>query len=130
MRKVLMFLMLALVSNGARAELDAEKRALYQREFIKGATVGAVVALIMDYARAHFLPDATGLHLYDNYGICRDQLTGQLKIVTSTAGLYAAAAFEEPIELTPFEILVARVAGIFTGSNIAVCVKTLLYKTV
>lgn len=96
----------------------------YTQEFVKGVATGAVAGLIIEFLRKHILPDITTWNLYSNYGICRDQLTGETKVVTA---LLAGEAFEKTRSSgTNVKKLGARLLGVITGA----CASSLATKIV
>lgn len=84
--------------------------------------MGAASALMVDYARS-VLPNADKLQLHATYGICRDQLTGEVKIATAVVGASLLAQTGQKKYSS-----VVRVMAALVGANVAVALKTYLQK--
>ncbi|BDC34194.1 hypothetical protein Noda2021_01520 [Candidatus Dependentiae bacterium Noda2021] len=94
----------------------------YQQEMLYGFSAGAASALMVDYVR-NVMPSADSLQLYANYGICRDQLTGELKIASAVLGASALTQTNEK-KYSP----VVRVLAALVGANVAMALKTYVTK--
>jgi hypothetical protein len=79
--------------------------------FYDGFKAGFISTLLVDAARAS-LPNADALQLHSNYGICRDQLTGQVKALLA---LIIAAAHCPNKDTWHWRMLAARALGALTG---------------
>lgn len=121
------YIFLLILPTFAYTEISSEKMKQYQHELLKGALAGAVSSLVIDFLRSYILADMSQYKLYDRFGICRNELTGQIKIATAAIGLYAATEPESKTSLNSYEKLTARIIGIFIGANDAVILRKYLF---
>lgn len=84
----------------------------YFQQFVNGLIMGAVAGTGVEYARNNLLPDMTEYKLYDTYGICREQLTGVMKMLVASVG---ASAIGTALIDEDTKKLVVKIVGILTG---------------
>lgn len=84
----------------------------YTQEFVKGFTIGTASSLVLEFLRHRILPNIDNWKLHDKTGICRDQLTGQTKVITAVVG---AAALDAQTSQRDLKKISVQIAGIFTG---------------
>ena len=96
--------------------------------FTRGLIAGGSSAFCVDFLRHNVLPNADSLNLYGNYGICRDQLTGQVKIASAVGALnmYENNYPMMQMHIPTLTALAARVVGVVVGANIAAYARKLL----
>jgi len=92
------------------------------QSFIDGAKAGVLATILVDVAR-YASPDATSLNLHKRFGICRDQLTGELKALTA---IIIAAAQNPHKNNWHWRVLATRALGILVG----ICATTYAKKIV
>jgi|GEM_PF-6306854 len=113
-KKQVVCLLLALTITSAHAYVDKQQVLDIFKATAQGFGAGLLSAWVVDGARANALPDLTRFRLYDTYGICRDQLAGQIKVAI---GYGAATAF------IGHKNWVARMVGVLLGTHGAVIIK-------
>jgi hypothetical protein len=94
----------------------------FTQQFLKGFAAGAIAGVSVEFLRNHILPDITDWNLYGNYGICRDQLTGEAKVAAATLGV---AAFSRQY-YSKAKLMGAQLAGIIVGACAASYVSKVL----
>lgn len=99
-----------------------------KKELLKGFIAGAIATLGVDIVRDYILPNVDSLKLYDNYGICRDRLTGEATVVAATLGVSAVDASRDDKEKLSLGKLSARLAGVISGALCAKIVKKVTLK--
>jgi hypothetical protein len=82
------------------------------QQFFKGVAAGAAAGLSVEYLRNYILPDMTSWNLYGNYGVCRDQLTGEFKVATAALGI--AALSKE--HYSKFKVMGSQLLGVIVGA--------------
>lgn len=100
----------------------------YGREFLHGTTAGVLSAVVVNHARDHILPDMTQYKLYDNYGVCRDQLAGGVKVATGAFGIVYYNQ-DKQTDKPDTKAYAARMTGILAGMNIT-AVLTKIYSII
>lgn len=85
------------------------------KDFLCGAGTGAISSALVEYLRHEVLPDITDWQLYNTYGLCRDQLTGESKLLVALAALLGSEELLQHKHSIHFKRLAAKMAGIFTG---------------
>ncbi|MFZ5953901.1 MAG: hypothetical protein ACOYT8_02240 [Candidatus Dependentiae bacterium] len=87
----------------------------YQKEFAQGFALGAASAIGIDFLRNKVLPNLDELKLHQRTGICRDQLTGQLKVASALVGVAAL----ENNQFADINNTIIRTIGVLVGANFA-----------
>lgn len=77
--------------------------------FFNGVAAGAAVGISAEFIRPYFMQLTDGLNLYNNYGVCRGVLSGEV----ITAGAVAALSAFKKLSLTK---TTAQVTGIIVGA--------------
>lgn len=90
-------------------------------EAVRGFCAGVLSAYFVDAARSSLLPDMTRFKLYDNYGVCRDQLAGQAKVAIA----YTAATLHAQENNAQW---LARMIGVLVGTHCAVIAKKVVIR--
>ncbi len=94
------------------------------QQFLNGLAAGAAAGMSVELLRKYILPDITSWNLYGNFGICRDQLTGEAKVATAALGL---AAFNN-IDFRTVKKAGSQLLGIIVGACAASYATKLLTK--
>ncbi|MCX5922603.1 MAG: hypothetical protein NTX86_04735 [Candidatus Dependentiae bacterium] len=87
--------------------------ATYAQEFAKSFGIGAAAGVLVEFLRSRILPDITHVRLHARTGICRDQLTGEAKVI---AALLGTAALHKTIDTSNWKMLCSQLLGIIAGS--------------
>lgn len=99
----------------------------YHKELLKSLLAGLIVAPLVDGIRNNIVPNTDALNLHSTFGICRDQLTGQAKVVLSLA---SRAAYEKVVHNTTPSLapgnIAARLIGVLAGLQLGVYGKKLV----
>jgi len=82
------------------------------QEFLKGFAAGAIAGGSVDFLRNHVLPDITSWNLYGDYGVCRDQFTGEAKVAAAALGVAALSKQH----YSKFKLMGAQLVGIIVGA--------------
>ncbi len=116
MKKIFLCLTLSLI-GATNTVLAADEPCIlvnqYVKEFCNGLVMGNLSTLTIGVLRNKILPNIDHLNLYGNYGICRDRLEGQCRILLAVLGLKACDSKEKPVT---FKQYVARMSGILMGT--------------
>ena len=101
----------------------------YHGEFLRSLVAGVITAPAVDGIKDNILPNIDVLNLHGKFGLCREQLTGQAKVVV---GLWSISAYEKIIDgsnpsLTPGNIA-TRLAGILVGLQLGAYGKKLILR--
>jgi len=117
--------LVAVFATGSLVCAQKNEVQLYVDDFTTGLLAGGASAIAVDFLRNSVLPNADKLNLFSNFGICRDRLSGHATIVLAMAGLTAHDIVQKKKDVIALRKLLARIAGVFVGVNVALYAKKL-----
>lgn len=98
----------------------------YIRVVSEALIAGAASGVSIDFLRDNVLPNLDSYNIYKKHGICRDQVTGQVKVVSALLGLSATVIAMRDQDPLSFLQLLTRTSCIVLGINLSAWSKKMI----